>query len=90
MRIQTSVEATGSVTLSVAGTFNSAGVADFERALLQAQRLQQPVFLDLTRVRLIDRPALKYLIDLLNRDIRLVICPAFVEQWIAREIENGE
>jgi len=90
MRIQTSVEATGSVTLSIAGTFNSAAVADFERALLQAQRLQQPVFLDLTQVRLIDRPALKYLIDLLNHDIRLVICPAFVEQWITREIETGE
>ena len=90
MHIQTNIEPSGAVTLTVGGTFNAAGVADFERALDEARRLSQPVFLDLARIRLIDRPTLRYLIDLLHRDVRLVICPPFVEQWIARESQTDE
>ena len=78
------------MTLTIAGTFNATGVADFERALDEARRLEQPVFLDLTRMTLIDRPTLRYLIDVLHRDVRLVICPPFVEQWIARESQTDE
>ena len=84
MHIQTSIEPSGAVTLAIAGTFNGAGVADFERALDAARRLEQPLFLDLSRITLIDRPTLRYLVDLLHRDVRLVICPPVVEQWIAR------
>ena len=47
--------------------------------------LERPVVLDLSDVRLIDRPALKYLIDLMQHDVRLVICPDYVEHWIYRE-----
>jgi hypothetical protein len=92
MRILTNIEPSGAVMLTIAGTFNGAGVADFERALDAARRLEQPVFLDLTRVRFIDRPTLKYLIDLLHRDVRLAIaiCPPSVERWIARESEENE
>jgi len=90
MRIQTNIEPSGAVTLTIGGTFNAAGVADFERALDEARRLVQPVFLDLARIRLIDRPTLKYLIDLLHRDVRLVICPPHVEQWIARESQTDQ
>ena len=90
MQIQTNIEPSGAVTLLLAGTFNGSGVADFERALDQARRLEQPVFLDLTRIRFIDRPTLRYLIDLLHGDVRLLICPPFVEQWIAREADTDE
>jgi len=90
MQIQTSVEPSGAVTLMLAGTFNGAGVADFERALDMARGLEQPVFLDLTRITLIDRPTLRYLMDLIDRDVRLVICPPRVEQWITREAEREE
>ena len=90
MHIQTNIEPSGAVTLTVGGTFNAAGVADFERALDEARRLSQPVFLDLARIRLIDRPTLRYLIDLLHHDVRLVICPPHVEQWIARESDLHE
>jgi anti-anti-sigma regulatory factor len=85
MRIMTRIEPTGAVTLLVAGTFNAVGVADFDRALEDAHRLHQPVVLDLSAVRLIDRPTLKYLIDLMENDVNLVICPDFVEHWIYRE-----
>ena len=59
-------------------------MADFERALDAARRLEQPLFLDLSHITLIDRPTLRYLVDVLHHDVRLVICPPFVEQWIAR------
>lgn len=85
MRIMTCIEPTGAVTLVVAGMFNAVGVADFDRALEDARRLHQPVVLDLSDVRLIDRPTLQYLIDLMEHDINLLICPDFVEHWIYRE-----
>jgi len=81
MRIQTRIEE-AAVTLLVAGTLNTMGVADFDRALDEARRLHRPVVVDLSKVRLIDRPTLKYLIDLMEHDVTLVICPDFVEHWI--------
>jgi len=90
MHIQTTIEPSGAVMLMLAGTFNGASVADFERALDLAHQLEQPVFLDLTRITLIDRPTLQYLIDVLSRDVRLVICSPSVEQWITRETAREE
>jgi len=84
MRIHTRVEP-NTVTLSVAGILNAAGIADFDRALDEARRLQRPLVLDLTNVRLIDRPTLKYLIDVMQDEVRLVVCPEYVEHWIYRE-----
>ena len=84
MRIQTRIDETA-VTLFVAGTLTAAVVADFDRAVGNARRLRRPVVLDLSNVRLIDRPTLKYLIDLIEQDIQLVICPDYVEHWIYRE-----
>jgi anti-anti-sigma regulatory factor len=95
MQIVTRVEATGVVTLVLGGTFNASSVADFDRALQAAMQLDRRIVLDLTNVRLIDRPTLQYLIDLLNEDDdRLVVCPDYVEHWIDREssriaLENG-
>jgi hypothetical protein len=90
MYIQTTIEPSGAVMLMLAGTFNGAGVADFERALDLAHQLEQPVFLDLTRITLIDRPTLQYLIDVLRRDVRLVICSPSVEEWLARAQDADE
>jgi len=84
MRIETTIE-DSAVTLSVVGTLTASAVADFERALDDARRLQRPIVLDLTKVRLIDRPTLKYLIDVMEHDIRLVVCPDYVEHWMYRE-----
>jgi anti-anti-sigma regulatory factor len=85
MRVWTRIDSNGTVTLVAEGTLNSAVVSDFERALEQLRQHEAPVVLDLTDMKLIDRPTLKYLIDLMQRDVRLVICPAYVEHWIYRE-----
>jgi len=71
--------------LTVDGPFTGTAVADFERALERARSLDQLLFLDLTGVTAIDRPTCKYLVNLMQHDFRLIICPAFVEHWIARE-----
>jgi anti-anti-sigma regulatory factor len=84
MRIDTRLD-DRAVTLSVSGTLTTAAVADFERVLDEARRLQRPIVLDLTNVRLIDRPTLKYLIDVMEHDVRLVVCPDYVEHWMYRE-----
>ena len=84
MRIQTRIGETA-VTLFVAGTLTATVVSDFDRAVGNARKLERPVVLDLSNVRLIDRPTLKYLIDLIEQDIQLVICPDYVEHWIYRE-----
>jgi anti-anti-sigma regulatory factor len=84
MKIETKIE-DSAVTLSVVGTLTAAVVADFERALDDARRLHRPIVLDLTNVRLIDRPTLKYLIDVMEHDVRLVVCPDYVEHWMYRE-----
>jgi len=84
LRIQTRVDE-AAVTLSVAGTLTATVVADFERALDDARKFRRTVILDLSHVKLIDRPTLKYLIDVMEHDIRLVICPDYVEHWIYRE-----
>ena len=60
-------------------------MADVDRALDDARRLHRPVILDLTRVKLIDRPTIKYLADLIQHDVGLVVCPDYVEHWIERE-----
>jgi hypothetical protein len=84
MKIETRID-DSAVTLVVVGTLTASAVADFERALDEARRLQLPIVLDLSCVRLIDRPTLKYLIDVMEHDVRLVVCPDYVEHWMYRE-----
>ena len=84
MWILTRVDPDDTVTLLLSGTFNIAGVADFERALQQAQQLQKHVALDLSRVRFIDRPALQYLMDVTEHEVELVNCPHHVACWMCR------
>jgi hypothetical protein len=84
-QIRTFVEPSGAVTLQVAGPFNGAAIGGFERALERAQRLEQSLFLDLTGITQIDRAAVTYLMSLMQRNFRLIICPAFVERWIEAE-----
>jgi ABC-type transporter Mla MlaB component len=85
MQIRTSIETSGAITLAVTGHFTAASIAPFERALEQARRCDQLLFLDLTGVTGIDRAPLAYVVRLMQHDFRLIICPAFVERCIARD-----
>jgi hypothetical protein len=84
-QVGTFVEPTGAVTLKVAGPFDGAAIPDFDRALERAQHLDVSLFLDLTGVTQIDRGAVTYLVTLLQRNFRLIMCPAFVERRMEAE-----
>lgn len=76
----------GLVTLQLAGTLDMACVADVDHALASAHRSHQRVVLDLGKVRLIDRPTLQYIIDVIQRDVQSVVnCPDHVRRWMERE-----
>jgi anti-anti-sigma regulatory factor len=73
------------MTLQLAGTLDAMCVADLERALASARGQHMPVILDLAKLRLMDRPTLEYVLDLIEHDeIPVVNCPDYVERWILR------
>ena len=90
MRSPIRFDPAGAVTLLLAGTLNAACLADVDRALESARQHHRPVLLDLSRVRLIDRPTLQYLIDVTTGGVRLTNCPAHVERWMVRASSEDE
>lgn len=79
-------EADHTMTLQLAGTLDTTCVADLERALESARDRHTPVTLDFGKLRLMDRPTLQYIADLIQRDLLSVVnCPDYVEGWIHRE-----
>ena len=76
----------GAVTVSLTGTLDATCVADLDHALADARHLRRPIILDLSRVRLMDRPTLQYLMDVMRGEIEAVVgCPEHVARWIRRE-----
>jgi hypothetical protein len=86
MRIQTRIDPTGPVTFLVAGRVDAACIADFERAFGAARRLGKVIHLDLSKMTLVDRPGLQYLVDLASDDVTLINCPEYVIRWMRREL----
>ncbi len=79
-------EADRSMTLQLAGTLDTTCVADLERALASARHEHRPVVLDFGKLRLMDRPTLQYVVDLIEHEVLPVVnCPDYVEGWIHRE-----
>jgi ABC-type transporter Mla MlaB component len=88
MQIPTRFDPTGAVILLLAGTLNATCVPDLDRALASAKQLRRSVALDLSRVRLVDRPTLEYLIDVSADDVRFVNCPPYLQYWMRRAVEQ--
>lgn len=82
MRIPLRLDPDQTVTLLVSGTLNTACVADVERALALGRELHRHVVVDLSKVRLIDRPTLQFLADLARDDVALTNCPDHVARWM--------
>ncbi len=85
MRVIAETNTDGGTTLLLAGTLNGSCVADIEAALATARRIPATIALDFSRVRLIDRPMLRYLIDTIEHGVHAVNCPDHVARWIQRE-----
>jgi len=89
MAVRPRFDADGTLTVFLAGTLDIGCVADVDRALESARRLHRPIVIDLSKVRLIDRPTMQYLIDVMQDDIRLANCPDHVERWLERELTRA-
>ena len=85
MAVRPRLDPDGTVTVVLAGTLDAGCVADLDRALESARRLHRRIVIDLSRVRLIDRPTTQYLADVMDDDVRLANCPNHVERWLFRE-----
>lgn len=74
------------MTLQLTGTLDTACVADLERALESARHEHTRVVLDCGKLRLMDRPTLQYVADLIEHGVLSIVnCPDYVEGWIHRE-----
>jgi anti-anti-sigma regulatory factor len=79
------------MTLHLAGTLDTTCVPDLERALESARHEHEQVILDFGRLRLIDRPTLQYVVDLIEHDVLSVVnCPDHVERWIHQEFVDHD
>lgn len=88
MQIPIRFDSTGAVILLLAGTLTAACVPDVDRALASAKQARRPVVLDLSKVRLVDRPTLEYLIDVAADDVQFMNCPAYLHHWMRRAGES--
>jgi anti-anti-sigma regulatory factor len=80
----------GAVILLLAGTLTAACVPDVDRALASAKQARRAVVLDLSKVRLVDRPTLEYLIDVTDDDVRLMNCPEYLHYWMRRAVDADD
>ena len=85
MRIAVITEGPVTVTLSLIGKVNIAGLGELRREIDRARRMQKHVEIDLSEVTLTDRPSLEFLAVAQSQDeIRLMNCPQYIEPWLDR------
>lgn len=72
------------VVFTLSGRINAAGVAELQK-LLESEAGDQSLLLDLKEVKLVDRDAISFLAGCEAKGVKLVNCPAYIREWIARE-----
>ena len=82
LRIVRSIDA-GTPTLTVSGRIDSEQLGELRR--LVEEEPTRGAILDLAEVTLVDVHAVRFLILCEIRSVRLVRCPAYVREWMARE-----
>ena len=79
----TRVTNAGTTTLIVSGRIRAEQLPDLGRSV-EAERARD-VVLDLSEVSLVDVEVVRFLLHCTMQGIRLVNCPAYVREWMARE-----
>jgi ABC-type transporter Mla MlaB component len=51
----------------------------------EIQACQRTPHLDLTDVKLVDRPSIRFLVQSESEGVRLLNCPLYIQEWISRE-----
>ena len=82
LRIQRA--ANGDVVFTLSGRMDAENLAELE-ALLGSEAKGRPIVLDLKDLTLVDRDAVSFLERCESDGIRLINCPPYIREWIARE-----
>ena len=75
----------GKVTFTLSGRIEAEDIDELRR-LLELEEASSHIAFDLKDVTLVDRDAVKFLSDCEADSIKLENCPAYVREWIGREI----
>jgi anti-anti-sigma regulatory factor len=75
----------GQVIFTLTGRLNAEQVAEL-RALLKSEATGRQIVLDLKDLTLVDRDAVRFLKSCEADSIELKNCPAYIREWITREL----
>lgn len=75
-----------SVVLQISGRLQGTHLTELRHAL-RTEGLDENCVLNLKELRLVDRDAVRFLADCQARGAKLLNCPAYVSEWIAKENE---
>jgi anti-anti-sigma regulatory factor len=81
-------KANGDVVLTLSGRLEADNVSELS-ALLAAEPAGRAIVLDLKDVVLVDRDAVRFLRARQRGGIALRNCPLYIQEWIARELEQA-
>jgi hypothetical protein len=76
------------VRLVLSGRLDHPDLDELERAIHDGRVAMRDVVLDLAEVRLVDREAVRFLVRCEVAGARLVRCPPYIREWMAREQEG--
>lgn len=77
-------KANGNVRFTLSGRIEATDIDELRR-LLELDRTDNHIALDLKDVTLVDRDAIKFLTDCESQDITLENCPPYIREWIGQE-----
>ena len=71
------------VTLTLSGRIQAEDLPELKRVM---ESYSKPVVLDLTGVKLVDREAIRFLVNLDTENATITNCPPYIREWILREL----
>jgi anti-anti-sigma regulatory factor len=78
----------GQVIFTLTGRLNAEQVAEL-KALLNSEAGRRQIVLDLKDLTLVDRDAVRFLKSCEADSIELKNCPAYIREWITRELSGN-
>ncbi len=76
--------ANSEVTLKISGRMDAENVADVKMSV-ESEVDGRRIVLDLQDLTLVNRDAVAFLADYETEGVKIVNCPAYIREWIARE-----
>jgi ABC-type transporter Mla MlaB component len=73
------------VTFLLAGKVSEDAVVRLDEMINRAKQSHKSVVLDLSEVTLLDRTTVVFFAEQMERGVRVVNCPSYIQRWIPRE-----